>query len=98
MQVSAQDVLSESYPQRDNVPFALMQTTVTEPQLWSAESPYLYTLVLTLKDNAGRVADATRTRVGFRSVKARGGQLFVNGRSVKLYGVNRHDHSQHLSG
>ena len=60
---------------------------VSQPTLWSAENPYLYELVLTC---AGEVI---RHPFGFRTVDVRGsGGIFtVNGRPVKLYGVNRHD-------
>ena len=94
MRVPAAKIVSERYPQRDNVPFPLMQTSVDRPSLWSAEQPNLYTLVLALKDGQGKVVEATRVRVGFRTVEVRDGQLLVNGRSVKLCGVNRHDHNQ----
>ncbi len=42
----------------------------------------------------GKTIQATRTRVGVRGVRVDAGGLLVNGRSVKLFGVNRHDHSQ----
>ncbi len=44
------------------------RATVEAPDLWSAEAPHLYTLVVTLTDPAGRTVDVQRTRVGFRSV------------------------------
>lgn len=62
------------------------------PLKWSAETPYLYTLVLTLKDAAGAVVEAVSCRFGFRQVEVRDNQLFVNGVSIKLKGVNRHEH------
>ncbi|MFI0259707.1 glycoside hydrolase family 2 TIM barrel-domain containing protein [Streptomyces sp. NPDC017056] len=72
--------------------------TVRAPDLWSAETPHLYTLVLTLTDPAGRTVDVQGTRIGFRSVTYGPGQLTVNGRPVVFRGVNRHetdpDHGQ----
>ncbi len=59
---------------------------------WSAETPHLYRLVAVLKDPAGKVAEATSTRIGFRTVEVRDRQLLVNGRRVFIKGVNRHDH------
>ncbi len=64
---------------------------VTAPQKWSAEIPYLYTLLLTLKDATGRTVEVTPVRVGFREVKIEDCQLFVNGVSIKLKGTNRHE-------
>ena len=85
-------IVNESYPQRDNVYFGLMEQKITSPEKWTAETPNLYTLVLNLKDNNGKVIEARSTKVGFREVETKNGQLYVNGKSIKLYGVNRHDH------
>ncbi len=85
-------ILNESYPQRDNVPFALLEATVPNPKKWSAEVPNLYTLVLTLHDRAGNVVEAESCRIGFRKVEIKAGQLMINGTSIKLFGVNRHEH------
>jgi len=85
-------IIDEKYPQRDNVKFALLEAKVSNPQKWSAEFPNLYTLVLTLKDAEGKTIEAESCRVGFRKVEIKDGQLFVNGRSIKLFGVNRHEH------
>ncbi len=64
------------------------------PQIdpWSAETPKLYTLELALRDRQGRVIEAIRRDIGFRSVAVQGGQLKVNGRAVTIRGVNRHEH------
>jgi beta-galactosidase len=66
-------------------------------QPWSAEKPVLYTLLLTLKDGSGKVADHYATRIGFSRSEIKDGQLLVNGRPVLFKGVNRHDH-HHLTG
>ena len=59
---------------------------------WSAETPTLYTLLLTLRDGSGRVLEVLAQRVGLRTVEVRAGRLLVNGVAVKLKGVNRHEH------
>jgi beta-galactosidase len=64
---------------------------ISDPELWSAEQPALYTLLLTLSDAEGKVAEAHRYTVGFRDVKVKAGQLLVNGRSVIIRGVNRNE-------
>lgn len=69
---------------------------VSAPRLWSPEDPYLYTALLTVKDGAGRVTEVIPQTVGFRSVELRDGQLWVNGASVKMKGVNRHEHDPDL--
>ena len=53
-----EEILAEAYPQRDNVYFALLEERITAPEKWSAENPALYTLVLTLRDAAGKLAEA----------------------------------------
>ncbi len=85
-------IIGEQYPQRGNVKFALLEAKVNNPYKWSAETPYLYTFVLTLNDNNGQVIETESCRIGFREVEIKDGQLFVNGKSVKLFGVNRHEH------
>lgn len=71
---------------------------VTAPALWSAERPDLYTLVVTLTDGRGRVADIQRTTLGFREVAYGPGKFTVNGKPVMFRGTNRHetdpDHGQ----
>ncbi len=64
---------------------------VKRPQQWSAESPYLYHLVMTLKDADGRTLEIIPQRIGFRDIKVRDGLFYVNNRYLKLHGVNRHD-------
>ncbi|MFV0594001.1 MAG: glycoside hydrolase family 2 TIM barrel-domain containing protein [Draconibacterium sp.] len=93
LEIPVEKVTDEHYPQRDNVPFALMEQEIVRPEKWSAETPYLYTLVLTLKDANGEVVEARSCKVGFREISIQNGALLVNGKKVKLYGVNRHDHS-----
>lgn len=60
---------------------------VPSVQLWSAERPILYRLLL---ENAD---DRREAMVGFRRVEVEGARLLVNGRPVKFHGVNRHEHS-----
>ena len=55
------------------------------PRLWSAEKPYLYTLVLRKGD------DIRMKRIGFKEVKVVGNTILFNGRKIKFKGVNRHE-------
>lgn len=76
---------------------------VQSPNKWSAEYPYLYTLVAELKDKKGKTVETVSTTVGFRKVEIKdtpaladefglaGRYYFVNGKTVKLKGVNRHE-------
>ena len=93
-QISAQDIATERFPQRENLPFGnLISIPVENPKLWSAEQPNLYKLVVSL-EKGGKTIEANPISIGFREVRYdEKGQLLVNGTSVLLYGVNRHDHS-----
>lgn len=63
-----------------------------KPDLWSAESPSLYRLTLTLSGNT-TVLEALSFNTGFRTVAIRDGQFWINDVSIKVRGVNRHDSS-----
>ncbi|MEJ2215154.1 MAG: glycoside hydrolase family 2 TIM barrel-domain containing protein [Gemmatimonadota bacterium] len=65
---------------------------VPSPRHWTAETPNLYTLLLTLRDPRGTTVEVLSQRVGFRTVEIRGGQLLVNGVPVTIKGVDRHEH------
>jgi beta-galactosidase/evolved beta-galactosidase subunit alpha len=69
---------------------------VERPHKWSAEHPYLYTLLVTLKDQQDQIIEVVPIRVGFRSVKLKDGLFLINGVPIKLKGVNRHDHHPDL--
>ncbi len=66
---------------------------VAGPKKWSAETPHLYQLLLTLQDASGAVLEVIPASVGFRKVEIRNARLLVNGRPVLIKGVNRHEHS-----
>ena len=66
-----------------------LRAPVPRPRRWSAEEPALYTLVVALR---GKRGDSVACRVGFRRVEVSGGRLLVNGRAIRINGVNRHDH------
>lgn len=81
------------YPQRDTFKFEVLEAQIDNPKLWTSETPYLYTLTLSLKNKQDKLVEARSVKVGFRDVKINDkGQLLINGQSIKLIGVNRHDH------
>lgn len=67
---------------------------VKAPALWSAETPNLYTLVITLIDEAGEPLQYVSSRIGFRSVETKGGKILMNGQPIYIKGVNRHEHDE----
>ncbi|HTY86538.1 MAG TPA: glycoside hydrolase family 2 TIM barrel-domain containing protein [Candidatus Acidoferrum sp.] len=84
-------ILDDRMPQRGEPKFAWLEGNVKNPAKWTAETPNLYTLVLTLNDGDGKVVEADSCRVGFRKIEIRDGQFLINGQPVKLRGVNRHE-------
>lgn len=70
---------------------AEIEIPVKKPRQWSAEDPYLYTLVFTLKDENGRSIDFESCRVGFRQIEIRNRQVLLNGQRLIVRGVNRHE-------
>jgi len=69
-----------------------IEQRIPEPRQWTAETPSLYTLLLTLADASGTTLEVITSKVGFRSVEIRDSQLLVNGVPITIKGVNRHEH------
>jgi len=63
---------------------------IEKPQLWTAESPWLYQLVLELK-SGGATVQTFRDRIGLRQVTTTDGIFKLNGTPIKLRGINHHD-------
>jgi beta-galactosidase len=64
---------------------------VTNPAKWSAETPKLYTTVITLNDGQ-KPTEILSSKTGFRKIEIKGRIFMVNGTPIKLKGVNRHEH------
>ena len=77
---------------KDTLYAASLSALVPKPDKWSAETPNLYTLLLTLSDEAG-VLEAVRLRIGFRRFGIEDGIMKINGRRIVFKGVNRHEFS-----
>ncbi len=60
---------------------------VEQPRLWSAETPYLYTLQAVMQGSG----EVIPVKVGFRKVELKGDQVLVNGQPILIKGVNRHE-------
>jgi beta-galactosidase/evolved beta-galactosidase subunit alpha len=69
-----------------------VDTSVDDPAKWSAETPWLYTLMVTIRRPDGSIVEAVPQPVGFREVTIEDGVMLVNGEPVTIRGVNRHDH------
>ncbi len=78
--------LFSGYVVNDECPTGRVET-------WTAESPMLYSVLVTLLDPQGNEVEHVPVRCGFRSVEVRNRSLLINGQRVVIRGVNRHDHS-----
>lgn len=64
--------------------------SVSNPEKWTAETPYLYQLVATLQ-NGGKTVESIPVKVGFRKIELKGAQILVNGQAVLFKGADRHE-------
>ncbi|MHC5352984.1 glycoside hydrolase family 2 TIM barrel-domain containing protein [Myroides sp. LJL115] len=83
--------------------YAQADIEVMHPKLWNAETPYRYTLVTSLVDKNNKVVEIVSTYTGFRKIELKqtpasedefnlaGNYFYINGKPVKLKGVNRHE-------
>lgn len=69
----------------------VIKGNVSGAELWSAETPNLYTFMVTATDAKGNTLDEIAVRSGFRTVEIKGGQLLVNGKAILIKGADRHE-------
>ena len=68
-----------------------LELAVTNPLKWTAETPNLYLVTLTLNNSSSHPNIITQ-HIGFRKVELINGLMTVNGKPIRLRGVNRHEH------
>ena len=66
--------------------------TIKNVKTWNAEVPNLYNIVLSISDTDDTVLENISTKIGFRNVELKNGQMLINGEPVIIKGVNRHEH------
>ena len=70
-----------------------LESKIKNPQKWSAETPNLYDVIILLYDSEDSLIEVKRNRFGFRTIETKSdGGLYINGKSILLKGVNRHEH------
>ena len=67
-----------------------LKSEIPNVKAWTAETPYLYSLELTLKQGQ-KVAEVVTKKVGFRHIEIKGGQLLINGQPILIKGADRHE-------
>jgi len=70
---------------------ANLNVKVDCPQKWSAEQPYLYTMLVILKDAGDNIIGIESSKTGFRQVQIKDGKIMINGIPVIFKGANRHE-------
>jgi beta-galactosidase len=68
-----------------------LKSLLNQPRLWSADLPDLYRLTIKLKNRKNEIIDKAECNFGVRKIEVRGDIFLVNGKAVKLKGVNRHE-------
>jgi len=71
-----------------------VEDTFPDVKKWTAETPNLYQLLLTLKDADGTILEVLRQDIGFRKVEIKDKQLMVNGKPIYVKGVDLHEHNE----
>ncbi len=72
---------------------ALVPQMLEKVTPWSNGDPYLYRLVITLRDEAGDIVEVVPCEIGFRRIEIRDKVIYFNGRRLIINGVNRHEWS-----
>lgn len=78
-------------PLSDSNRFKNVIIKLKDPKKWSAETPYLYGVLISLIDPNGKVAEVIPQKSGFRKVEIKNNTLYVNGKAILIKGTNRHE-------
>jgi len=77
---------------KDSLTLHSFTSSFEKIRAWTAETPYLYTLLIKLIDPKTKsIIEVISSKIGFRTVEFKNGQLCVNGKAIYIRGVNRHD-------
>ncbi len=71
----------------------VVELTIEQPALWSAEQPNLYDLMIQVTDNQEQLQELIPQRVGFRRFAIEDGIMKLNGKRIVFKGVDRHEFS-----
>jgi beta-galactosidase len=83
-------------PGKDSLQTFHFNTKLSNISTWSAETPNLYQVLITIRDASGGIVATTGAKIGFRKIEIRNAQLLVNGKKIMVHGVNRHEHDERL--
>jgi beta-galactosidase len=77
----------------DNKSLTSFRKKIFEIKKWTAETPNLYSLVITLKGIDGKIKESVSAKIGFRKVQIVNSRLLVNGVAIHIKGTNMHEHN-----
>ena len=84
--------LSKAVPAGAISGFHFAAEKINAPKRWTAETPFLYNMLITLRDANGNPIEYTSGKIGFRKIELKNGQVLVNGQAVLFKGTNIHEH------
>ena len=87
------DVVASDSVTVDNEGVISLKATLPFVNLWSAEKPYLYNVVIAIRDENGAPYEYTSVKTGFRHIEIKNSVLYYNGKRLLLKGTNRHEFS-----
>ncbi len=92
--VGSEILMSESFSVKSNEECVIeLKANIVDPKKWTGETPYLYDLFLRLRNSSGQCIEVEHCKMGFRKIEINEkGSLLINGKSIILKGVNRHEH------
>ncbi len=73
------------------------QSLIDNVRKWNAETPNLYTLVIEQQTDKGKTIEAIAHKMGFRTTEIKHGLFLLNGKAIKIKGVNRHEHDMYTA-
>ncbi|KIO77112.1 beta-galactosidase/beta-glucuronidase [Pedobacter lusitanus] len=85
-------VVYESHQWIRNIQQLKFSGKIAEVKSWNAEHPELYQLTITQLNGAGKVVESIQHQLGFRTAEVKNGLFLINGKPIKIKGVNRHEH------
>jgi len=96
--VESEILLSENFSIEGNTEkILMMQNKINKPKKWSEEIPNLYDVILKLRNSNDDIIEVAHCKFGFRQVEiGKDGGFYINGKSIKFKGVNRHEHDPYL--
>jgi beta-galactosidase len=82
--------IKEVNPSKKADSILTIEQQIPNVQLWNPGSPYLYTLVISLRDKENKVIDVVSAKTGFRNIEVKGSEIQVNGQSLNFDSTDIH--------